>query len=80
MWGLPPKTFWVLLVEGIVLFGLAVFAYILAFRLLLNEWGSLSWRGKVANAVFFMFVALLILLALIGFVIALSKEASVIWK
>jgi uncharacterized membrane protein len=82
--GLPPKTlslsFWVLLVEGIVLFGLAVFAYVLTFRLLLSEWGSLSWRGKAANAVFFVFIALLILLAFIGFVIALAKEANVIWK
>jgi uncharacterized membrane protein YcjF (UPF0283 family) len=82
--GLPPKTlplsFWVLLVEGIVLFGLAVFAYTLTFRLLLGEWSSLSWREKAVNAVLFAFVALLILLAFVGFVIALSKEANAIWK
>jgi hypothetical protein len=82
--GLPPKTlplsFWVLLVEGVVLFGLAVFAYTLTFRLLLSEWGSLSWREKAVNVIFFAFVALLILLAFIGFVIALSKEANVLWK
>jgi uncharacterized membrane protein YcjF (UPF0283 family) len=81
---LPPNTlslsFWVLLVEGIVLFGLAVFAYTLTFRLLLSEWSSLSWREKAVNAVFFTFVALLILLAFVGFAIALSKGASVIWK
>jgi len=81
---LPPKTlslsFWVLLAEGVVLFGLAVFAFTLTFRLLLSEWGSLSWREKVVNAAFFAFVALLILLAFVGFVIALSKEASVVWR
>lgn len=84
IWGLPTKTlalsFWVLLVEGIVLFGLAVFAYTLTFRLLLSEWSSLSWRGKVVNAVFFVCIALLILLAFVGFVIALSKEATFIWR
>lgn len=82
--GLPPQTsvlsFWVLLAEGVVLFGVAVFAFTLTFRLLLNEWGSLSWREKVVNAAFFICVALLILLAFVGFVIALSKEANVIWK
>lgn len=81
---LPPKTlplsFWVLLVEGIVLFSLAVFAYTLTFRLLLSEWSSLSWREKAVNVVFFSFVALLILLAFVGFVIALSKEATFIWR
>lgn len=81
---LPPKTlpmsFWVLLVEGVVVFGLAVFAYTLAFRLLLSEWSSLSWREKVVSAIFFVSVALLIFLAFVGFVIALSKEAGVIWK
>jgi succinate dehydrogenase/fumarate reductase cytochrome b subunit len=80
----PPKTlslsFWVLLVEGVVLFGLAVFAYTLTFRLLLSEWGSLSRREKIVNAAFFVSVALLVLLAFVGFVIALSKEANVIWK
>jgi uncharacterized membrane protein YcjF (UPF0283 family) len=84
IWGLPTKTlplsFWVLLVEGIVLFGLAVFAYTLTFRLLLSEWSSLSWRGKAVNAVFFICIALLILLAFVGFVIALSKEATFVWK
>jgi uncharacterized RDD family membrane protein YckC len=81
---LPPTTlslsFWVLLVEGVVLFGLAVFAYTLTFRLLLNEWSSLTWRGKVVNVIFFVSVALLIFLAFVGFVIALSKEASILWK
>jgi uncharacterized membrane protein len=73
-------SFWVLLVEGVVLFGLAVFAYTLTFHLLLNEWSSLSWRGKVVNVIFFVSVALLIFLAFVGFVIALSKEAGIIWK
>jgi uncharacterized RDD family membrane protein YckC len=81
---LPPTTlslsFWVLLVEGVVLFGLAVFAYTLTFRLLLNEWSSLTWRGKVMNVIFFVSIALLIFLAFVGFVIALSKEASILWK
>ncbi len=82
--GPPPKTsplsFWVLLVAGVVLFGLAVFVYIQIFRLLLDEWSSLSWRGKVVNVIFFVSVALLIFLAFVGFVIALSKEAGIAWK
>jgi uncharacterized membrane protein YcjF (UPF0283 family) len=84
IWGLLPTTlslsFWVLLVEGMVLFGLAVFAYTLTFRLLLNEWSSLSWRGKIVSVIFFVSVALLIFFAFVGFVIALSKEASIAWK
>ena len=81
---LPPKTlslsFWVLLAEGVILFGLAVFAYTLTFRLLLSEWGSLNRREKIVNAAFFVSVALLILLAFVGFVIALAKEANFPWK
>jgi hypothetical protein len=82
--GLPPKTlplsFWVLLVEGVVLFGLAAFAYTLTFRLLLSEWGSLSRWEKIVNAAFFVSVALLVLLAFVGFAIALAKEANFLWR
>jgi uncharacterized RDD family membrane protein YckC len=80
-WVLPTKTlslsFWALLVEGVVLFSLAIFAYTLTFRLLLDEWSSLSRRGKVVSVIFFVSVALLIFLAFVGFVIALSKEAGI---
>jgi len=83
-WVLPTKTlslsFWVSVVVGIMLFCLAVFAYTLTLRLLLDEWSSLSWWGKVVNVIFFVSVALLIFLAFVGFVIALSKGGSIIWK
>ena len=81
---LSPKTlslsFWVLLVEGVVLFGLAVFAYTLIFRLLLSEWDSLNRWEKIVNAAFFVSVALVILLAFVVFVVALCEGANFLWK
>ena len=72
-------SFWVLLAEGVVLLAL-VFVYTLIFQLLLSEWGSLNRWEKIVNAAFFVSVALVILLAFVGFVVALCKEANFPWK
>ncbi len=83
-WPLLLKTsavsFWALLIVGVMWFGFAVFIFTLALRLLLDEWSSLSRRWRSVSAVFFVLVALLLILAFVGFVIALGKEAGIIWK
>jgi hypothetical protein len=75
-----PLVFWLMVVYGLLVFIFAAFAFGLALRLFVSEWSSFSRLGKVANTLFFVGVALLLLGALAGFIAAIIAEVSLGWK
>jgi hypothetical protein len=77
---LHPSYFWLVLVYLAVLFGVAVFAFVLVLRLALSEWGSLSRKEKIVDVSFFICFALLLLIVFVGFVTLLAKGVYPTWK
>jgi hypothetical protein len=77
---LSSLVFWLTVVFGLVVFIFAAFAFSWALHLLVSEWSSFSRLGKVANTLFFVGVALLLLAALVGFITAIIAGVSLGWK
>jgi uncharacterized membrane protein len=65
---------------GVVLFILAAFAFSWALHLLINDWSSYSRLEKVANILFFVGVASLLFVALVGFIAAIIAGVNLVWK
>jgi hypothetical protein len=75
-----PLIFWLTVVYGVVLFIVAAFAFGWALHLFVRDWNFFSRLGKVANILFFVGLALLLLIALAGLIFTIVVGVNLTWK